>query len=134
TVLAVLGGLAFSGSISGALTPAIPWINGGLALLLVFGLGRKILHKAYQALRRGTLNQHVLVEMGAFAGITGGIIGLGWQIPGYPTAAFFAVSVMVMTYHIFSEWLALIVKTRSSQSVKKLLDLQPDTARVVREG
>ena len=36
-----------------------------------------------------------------------------------------------MTYHIFSEWLSLLVKTRSSQSVKKLLDLQPDLARLV---
>ncbi|MDA8283715.1 MAG: heavy metal translocating P-type ATPase, partial [Actinomycetota bacterium] len=31
-------------------------------------------------------------------------------------------------------WLSLLVKTRSSQAVKRLLDLQPDTARVVRGG
>src|SRR5262249_8359809 len=43
-----------------------------------------------------------------------------------------SLSVMVGTYHIFSEWLSLIVKTRSSQAVKRLLDLQPETARVVR--
>src|SRR2546427_10835083 len=41
---------------------------------------------------------------------------------------------MVATYHIFSEWLSLIVKTRSSQAVKRLLDLQPDTARVIRNN
>src|SRR5690606_21086144 len=42
---------------------------------------------------------------------------------------------LVSTYHIFSEWLSLLVKTRSSQAVKKLLDLQPDTACVVdRDG
>jgi heavy metal translocating P-type ATPase len=41
---------------------------------------------------------------------------------------------MVGTYHIFSEWLSLIVKTRSSQAVKRLLDLQPETARVMRDG
>jgi|ThiBioDrversion2_2_1062182.scaffolds.fasta_scaffold00851_21 magnesium-transporting ATPase (P-type) len=41
---------------------------------------------------------------------------------------------MVLTYHIFSEWLSLIVKTRSSQAVKKLLDLEPDVAHVVRDG
>ena len=87
---------------------------------------------AFQALRRGILNQHVLLEIGAFAGIAGGIIGLILNRPGYPTAAFFAVAVMVGTYHIFSEWLSLIVKTRSSQAVKRLLDLQPETARVVR--
>ncbi|MGQ0655288.1 MAG: cation transporter, partial [Betaproteobacteria bacterium] len=111
---------------------ATPWIVAGMALVLVFGIGGHILRMAYQALRRGILNQHVLLEIGAFAGIAGGIIGFAIDRPDYPTAAFFAVSVMVATYHIFSEWLSLIVKTRSSQAVKRLLDLQPDTARVVR--
>lgn len=121
-------------NLSGLIAPAIPWIVGSLALLLVFGVGRHILNMAVQALRRGILNQHVLLEVGAFAGIAGGTIGLVLEPPGYPTADFFAVSVMVATYHIFSEWLSLIVKTRSSQAVKRLLDLQPETARVVGDG
>lgn len=118
----------------GELASARPWIVAGLAFTLVFVVGRHILYMAAQALRRGILNQHVLLEIGAFAGIAGGIIGLVFSPPGYPTAAFFAVAVMIGTYHIFSEWLSLIVKTRSSQAVKKLLDLQPDMARVVRDG
>ena len=118
----------------GTLTGFTPWIVGGLAALLVFGLARHILFMAFQALRRGILNQHVLLEAGAFAGLAGGLIGLALDRPGYPTAPFFAVAVMVTTYHIFSEWLSLIVKTRSSQAVKRLLDLQPDTARVQRDG
>src|SRR5215813_13130838 len=119
-------------NLQGHLTDAAPWLTGALALLLVFGVGRHILYMAIQALRRGILNQHVLLEIGAFAGITDGIVGLVINRPDYPTAPFFAVSVMVGTYHIFSEWLSLIVKTRSSQAVKRLLDLQPETARVVR--
>jgi len=75
-----------------------------------------------------------MLEIGAFAGIAGGTIGLVWRPPGYPTVDFFGVSVLVVAYHLFSEWLSLVVKTRSSQAVKGLLDLQPDTARLVVAG
>src|SRR5581483_8793703 len=112
--------------------PLVPWVVGTFALAVVFGVAPHILGMAFQSLRRGILNQHVLLEAGAFAGLAGGLIGLVARPAGYPTAAFFAVSVLVANYHLFSEWLALLVKTRSSQSVKRLLDLQPDTARVVR--
>lgn len=88
-------------NLRGYLVSAAPWLTGALALALVFGVGRHILHMAVQALRRGILNQHVLLEIGAFAGIAGGIIGLVLKRPDYPTAPFFAVSVMVGTYHIF---------------------------------
>jgi len=114
--------------------PVAGWLTGVLALVVVFGVAPHILRMAYQATRRGILNQHVLLEVGAFAGIAGGVIGLSGVFRDYPTASFFAVTVLVANYHIFSEWLSLLVKTRSSQSVKKLLDLQPDTARVVRDG
>jgi hypothetical protein len=54
---------------------------------------------AAMALRRGILNQHVLVEFGAFAGLAGGLIGLALRPPDYPAVAFFSVAVMVLTYH-----------------------------------
>lgn len=131
--LVVLGAALYSARSYGGFPKAVPWLTAALAVIVVFGIGKHILLMALQALRRGILNQHVLLEIGAFAGIAGGLIGLILQPAGYPTAPFFAVSVMVATYHIFSEWLSLIVKTRSSQAVKKLLDLQPDLARVVRD-
>ncbi len=110
----------------------IPWIVGAMAFGVVFGVAGHILRMAYQSARRGILNQHVLLETGAFAGIAGGLYGLVAGGDDFPTAPFFAVTVLVANYHIFSEWLSLLVKTRSSQAVKRLLDLQPDTARVKR--
>jgi Cu+-exporting ATPase len=125
--------VAYAGRQSGLIgETAAGWITGMLALSVVFGVAPHILRMAYQAARRRILNQHVLLEVGAFAGIAGGLIGLTGAFPDYPTAPFFAVTVLVANYHIFSEWLSLLVKTRSSQAVRKLLDLQPDTARVVR--
>ena len=105
----------------------------GLALGTMFGPGRYIKAKAYHSLRRGILNQHVLLEAGSFAGLLGGFLGL-FVFPGFPTVHFFAVSVFITTYHILSEYTSLVVRTRASQAVQGLLDLQPDTARRVREG
>jgi len=102
----------------------------GLALGTMFGPGRYIKQKAFQSLRRGILNQHVLLEAGAFAGLLGGLLGL-FVFPSFPTVHFFAVSVFITTYHILSEYTSLIVRTRASQAVQSLLDLQPDTARRV---
>jgi heavy metal translocating P-type ATPase len=132
--LAAFGAGIYVLQLRGAFGAATPWLAGTMALVLTFGLGAHILRMAIAALQRRILNQHVLVEFGAFAGIAGGIVGLVLQPPDYPTTAFFSVAVMIMTYHIFSEWLSLIVKTRSSQAVKKLLDLEPDMAHVVRDG
>ena len=110
------------------------WIAAALAVIVVFVLSRHILRMAWQAMRRGIINQHVLLVAGAFAGLAGGTYGLATGKPEFPVAPFFCVAVMVCNYHIFSEWLSLIVKTRSSQAVRKLLALQPDIARVVRNG
>src|SRR6058998_2502102 len=112
--------------------PAVAWIIGGFGVFVVFWLARHFLRMAFQSIRRGILNQHVLLEFGALAGLVGGVLGLILRRPDYPTAQFFAVTVHIVNYHIFSEWLSLLVKTRSSQAVKRLLDLQPDTALVVR--
>ncbi|TAM71624.1 MAG: cation-translocating P-type ATPase [Microbacteriaceae bacterium] len=131
-VVAAVGAGALALNAAGAATGAIPSVVGVLAVVVVFGLGGHVLSMAAQSLRRGILNQHVMLEAGAFAGLAGGVLGLVARYHGFPTAAFFAVAVLVVNYHIFSEWLSLLVKTRSSQAVKALMDLQPDTARVIR--
>lgn len=118
----------------GLVKGVLAYLVAALALIVVLGLARHILNMAIQSLRRGILNQHVMLEAGAFAGLVGGTIGLIVRPAGYPTAAFFAVSVLVVNYHIFSEWLSLLVKTRSSQAVRRLLELQPETSRVQRSG
>src|SRR5574337_206138 len=133
-LLAAFGAGVYILQLRGAFGGATPWLAGALALSLIFGVGGHIVRMAAMALRRGILNQHVLVEAGAFAGLAGGSIGLAFQPRDYPTTPFFSVAVMVLAYHIFSEWLSLIVKTRSSQAVKKLLDLEPDVAYVVKDG
>ncbi|RMF67695.1 MAG: cation-translocating P-type ATPase, partial [Calditrichaeota bacterium] len=112
--------------------PWFKWPIMVLALATVLGPGWYILKMAVQSLRRRILNQHVLLEFGAFAGLLGGFTG--FFVPDFPISDFFAVAVFVTTYHILSGYTSLRVRTRASQAVRKLLDLQPPTARVIREG
>jgi Cu+-exporting ATPase len=100
----------------------------GLALGTMFGPGWYIKKKAYYSLRRRILNQHVLLEAGAFAGLFGGLLGMT-VFATFPTVHFFAVSVFITAYHVLSGYTSLIVRTRASRAVEDLLDLQPDTAR-----
>ncbi len=112
--------------------PWIDWFMGALGLIMVFGPGLHILRIAWASARRRILNQHVLMEISAFGGLLGGAIGL--VNPVFPSWEFSAVAVFVTAYHILGGYTSLLVRTRASQAVKKLLSLQPPTARVVRDG
>jgi heavy metal translocating P-type ATPase len=112
--------------------PLAHWFMAALAVVIVFGPGLYILRMAWASVRRRILNQHVLMEISAFGGLVGGVIGL--FNPVFRSYEFFGVSVFVAAYHILGGYTSLLVRTRASQAVKKLLSLRPPTARVVRSG
>ncbi|MBI3943129.1 MAG: heavy metal translocating P-type ATPase [Chloroflexi bacterium] len=112
--------------------PLLLWLLPTLALSTIFGPGWHILTMAWASLRRGILNQHVLLEFGAFAGLIGGF--LGYSFPAFSLPDFFGVAVFITTYHLLSGYTSLLVRTRSSQAVRQLLALVPPTARVVQNG
>lgn len=111
--------------------PLMPWLLLALALNTMFVTGWFIKKMAWASLRRGILNQHVLLEFAAFAGIAGGFLGL-FVLDNFPVGDFFAAATLVTTYHILSHYASLVVRTRSSQAVRRLMELRPDTARVIR--
>jgi Cu+-exporting ATPase len=112
----------------GALTD---WM-GALSGFVVFVFGFRFLAMAVAALRRRILNQHVLLAFGAIGGYIAGVIGLFDR--ALPASDFFGAAAFLMTYHTLSSFVAGLVRTRASQAVRKLLELQPDTAHVVRDG
>lgn len=113
--------------------PLMPWLLLALALNTMFVTGWFIKKMAWASLRRGILNQHVLLEFAAFAGIAGGLMGL-FVLNDFPVGDFFAAATLVTTYHILSHYSSLVVRTRASQAVRRLMALRPDTARVIRNG
>lgn len=111
-----------------------PWLKVAMALgaVLMLLLGRRFLLMAFAALKRGILNQHVLLSFSALGAFVAGLIGL--TVPSFRAVDFFGATVLLMTYHTLSSFVAGLVRTRASQAVRKLLELQPATARVIRGG
>jgi Cu+-exporting ATPase len=108
----------------------MPWLMLTLAVEVVFVAGWHILRMAVASIRRGILNQHVLMEFGAFGGLTGALIGFFNE--DFPTGDFLGAATFIATYHLLSGFVSLKVRTQTSQAVRKLMALQPPTARVVR--
>jgi heavy metal translocating P-type ATPase len=139
---AVLGVAAMSGMWLGLweMEEWQAWTAWAIASYVLFWNGRRILRMAWGAARRGITNQHVLLTAGALGGYAGGLLGmplpfLDWYgFVGFPPMDFFGVVVFVTTYHLLSGYVSLLVRTRASESVRRLLALQPETARVARDG
>ena len=120
--------------------PWFMWTAWAIATYVFLWNGRRIIHKAWGAAWRGITNQHVLLSLGAIGAYVGGVLGtplplLGWSgLAGFPAVDFFGVVVFLTAYHLLSGVVSLYVRTKASGSVRKLLDMQPPTARVVRNG
>lgn len=134
-------GVYVDGRFTDIQSPGLGLLALALALTTMFGPGWPIKKKAYQSLKRGILNQHVLMEFAAFGGLLGGLLGLAARVSEparavlgehFPIVHFFAVSVFVTAYHLLSGWASLLVQARAGESVRKLLRLQPEMARVIR--
>lgn len=116
------------------------WSAWGISTFVFLWNGRRIIRMAWGAAWRGITNQHVLLSIGAIGAYIGGVLGspvpfLDWYgFVGFPAVDFFGVVVFLTTYHLLSGYISMLVRTKASESVRKLLDMQPPTARIVRDG
>ena len=111
-----------------------PWLAWSMAAAaaVMLVLGRRFFSMAWAAARRGILNQHVLLSFSVLGAIAAGLIGL--VNPAFPAVDFLGAAVFLMTYHTLSSYVGGMVRTRASEAVRRLLELQPATARVIRAG
>lgn len=100
---------------------------GAIALGTFFGPARSIVFRnGWQSLRRGILNQDLLVSVAAIGGLVGGFVGL--VRPSFPASGFFGATVFVLAFHLIGGYASVLVHVRASQSVRQLLELEPPTA------
>lgn len=97
--------------------------------IVLFYFGWPIHVGAFNALRRGILNEHVLYGAAGFAAFGVGLISLFYSsVPN-----FFSVAALLTTFHLSAGWYGAKVRHDTTKSLRKILNLQPPMARVIRE-
>ena len=107
------------------------WLLFALATPVQFYVGWQYYTGAYKALRNGAANMDVLIAMGSSAAYFYSIpVLLGW-IDGH---VYFETAAVIITLIVLGKLLEARAKGRTSEAIRRLLSLQPKTARVVRDG
>lgn len=110
------------------------WVNlalWALATPVQFYVGWDYYVGAYKAIRNGAANMDVLVAMGSSAAYFYSIpIALG--IKGLGEHVYFETAAIIITLIVLGKVLEARAKGRTSEAIKKLIGLQPRTARVIR--
>jgi len=104
-------------------------IEAALAFPVVFILGYKTHKGAINSVRHGGANMDVLITMGTFAAY-----GYGLSAFIFDVDRFFGLAAGIMAFHLLGRYLETKAKGRASQAIKKLLELEADTARLLVEG
>lgn len=112
----------------------------GLELLLAapvqFGPGRRFYRLGWASLRHGSPDMNTLVMLGTSAAFFYSLAAtLGPQLfPAGTAQVYYEASAVVITLILLGKYLEAKAKGHTSQAIKRLMGLQPRTARILRLG
>jgi Cu+-exporting ATPase len=111
-------------------------VSAVVTLPVLFWSGRQFFESAWNGLRNHNTNMDTLVALGTGAAWAYSTVAvLAPQLfPAGTTGMYFEVAVIVIALILLGQALELRAKSRSSAALKKLLELQAKTARVIRGG
>ena len=104
-------------------------LEAALAFPVVFILGYKTHKGAINSVRHGGANMDVLITLGTFSAYGYGLSAFMFDID-----RFFGLAAGIMAFHLLGKFLESKAKGKASQAIKKLLELEADTARLLVEG
>ncbi|WP_078544109.1 heavy metal translocating P-type ATPase [Litchfieldia alkalitelluris] len=113
-----------------------PWVQLALATPVQFIIGKQFYVGAYKALRNGSANMDVLVALGTSAAYFYSLF-LSFASIGsnaHMVELYYETSAILITLIILGKLFEARAKGRSSEAIKKLMNLQAKTATVVRDG
>jgi len=146
-VLAVIRAALYISVAAGAMVvswvpfPEIPFLSYGLLLFIIvtpvqFIGGWTFYVGAYHAVKHRTANMDFLIAMATLTAYIYSTIVLFFpeSIPGEEKYVYFEVSAVIIAFVLLGKYMEEAIKKKSSAAVKKLLDLKPAMARVIRDG
>jgi P-type Cu+ transporter len=110
------------------------WINflmWALATPVQFYVGWQYYSGAYKALRNRSANMDVLIAMGSSVAYLYSIPVVFNLVPGEP---YFETAAVIITLIRLGKFLEVRAKGKTSEAIKKLMNLQAKSARVIRNG
>ncbi len=148
-VLAILRAGAFLALAAGAtlLTwapiPALPWFTWGVWLFILvtpvqFIGGWSFYKGSWTAIRTRTINMDFLIALGTTTAYVYSV-----AVVFFPTLlpvmvqeqnVYFEVSAVIIAFVLLGKYMEELIKKRSSAAVRKLMDLRPAIAHVIRDG
>ena len=101
---------------------------------IVWVAGWSILYGAYRALRDRYINMDVLIASGVLAGWGYGAISTFLPWLGSEGFEYMETAIGILAFILLGKFIEENVRRRSAAAIRKLLELQPTSARILRDG
>ncbi|MBN2908398.1 copper-translocating P-type ATPase [Polycladomyces sp. WAk] len=111
-----------------------PWVQLILATPIQLGIGWQFYKGAYKALRNRSANMDVLVALGTSAAYFYSLIQTLRTMGGGHAELYYETSAVLITLILLGKWLEARAKGHTSEAIRKLMNLQPKMATVIRDG
>ncbi|HKZ46864.1 MAG TPA: heavy metal translocating P-type ATPase [Thermodesulfobacteriota bacterium] len=123
--------------------PQLPWFTWGVWLFILvttvqFLGGWSFYKGSYNAIKNRMINMDILIALGTTVAYIYSVIVIFapdiLPVKVLERDVYFEVSAVIIAFVLLGKYMEEIIKKRSSAAVRKLMDLRPQTARVVRDG
>lgn len=145
--LAIFRAAVFLGLAAGATVltwvpiPWLPWFTWGVWLfiittpIMIFG-GKGFFVGAWHAIKNRVANMDLLIALGTSTAYiySAFVVFFPGVLPVEEKNVYFEVSAIIIAFVLFGKYMEEIIKKRSSAAIRKLLDLKPQIAKVIRDG
>ena len=111
-------------------SPWAHWLQFLLTTQVVFGTGKQFFGKAYRLAKQGAANMDTLIALGVGS-------AYGYSLPSLFRRrghVYFEAAAAIVTFVLLGRYLEERAKGQAGEAIRKLVDLQPQTATLLKDG